>query len=557
MKRTIIGLLLAAVSPVFAGNNPPGHAVATAHPLATQAGIDILNSGGNAFDAAVAISAALAVVEPHGSGIGGGGFWLLHDASTGKQVMIDGRETAPGAAHRDMYLNAEGDGITDESRNGPKAAGIPGHPAAMAYIAKNYGKLPLTRSMAAAIKHANECFTVDWKLARYIGWRAKQMVRWPGASEVFMPNGQPLAQGEKLCQKDLAKTLTLIAQSNARDFYEGTWAESLAEQVTVDGGIWQEGDLAAYKVIERAPIIVQVDGIKLISAAPPSSGGVAMAQALRIMRSFKWAWLGPVERQHVWIEALRHVYRDRAAWLGDTDFVDVPIARLLSPEYAASIRKDIEMDRATKSRDLASPTLIQNEGPSTTHFSVIDREGNRVSATLSINLPLGSAYMPKGFGFLLNDEMDDFSSRPGTPNAYGLVGGEANAIEPGKRMLSSMSPTFVETPERIAIIGTPGGSRIITMVLSAVMEFTQGNSALHMVSQPRIHHQYLPDKVFYESGALTETEQKALASLGHKLEKGSRRWGNMQVVIWDKLKNQLEAASDPRGIGQSVVENQR
>ncbi len=525
----------------------PGYAVASAHPLATQAGIEILESGGNAFDAAVAISAALAVVEPTGSGLGGGGFWLLHLSDENRDVFIDGRETAPRAATQDMYLV---DGIANPtlSRDGALAAGIPGEPAALAHLSERYGTKALGELLAPAIRYADQGFAVDAKLARAI---VSQQSRFsPAAAAIFAPDGEPLSEGAMLEQDDLADTLRRLAQEGVSGFYQGPTAERLLDGV-YDTGIWDAEDFAAYKVVERDPIKFSYGAYRIVSAPPPSAGGIALVQALQQLQNLGHPAKAAQRKHHV-IESLRRAFRDRATWLGDPGFVEIPLARLVSRDYAKQLAHGISVNRATPSAKLPAPKPA-NQGTQTTHFSVIDRSGNRVAGTLSINLPFGSGFIAPGTGFFLNNEMDDFSAQVSASNAYGLVGSKANAIEPGKRPLSSMSPTFVEGPDGVLIVGTPGGSRIISMVLLGVLGYTDGLSAQQIVGLPRYHHQYLPDEVQFEPGAIATGEQKTLRKMGHALKELKEPYGNMHVIRWDKKAKRLEAASDARGVGLARV----
>lgn len=528
-------------------------AVATAHPLATEAGIKILEQGGNAFDAAAAVTAALAVVEPYGSGIGGGGFWLIYRAADNKQVMIDGREKAPMLSHKDMYLDRRGAVIKGLSLNGPMAAGIPGVPAGIEHLVKQYGRLSLTQVLAPAIKLAREGFPVTARYQKLIGFRATVIRDYSAAASIFLKAGDIPEQNERIIQTDLANTLTEIANNGSRVFYHGQLADKLVGSVKKHGGIWQREDLANYRVIERDPVIIDYHGIKLISAAPPSSGGIVMGQALNILENFELKKYDAVTRKHIIVEAMRRAYRDRAAYLGDSDFVVVPVERLLDKDYAEGLALTINPEQATPSSALSDIAAAKHGGESTTHFSIVDADGNRVSATLSINLPFGSGFVAEGTGVLLNNEMDDFSIKPLTANAHGLVGDHANAIAPGKRPLSSMSPTFLETEDRIGILGTPGGSRIISMVLLAVLDFADGKRPDSWVSLPRYHHQYLPDQIQYEPGGLTVNEQESLTKKGHKLQQKNRRYGNMQAILILKKNNLVFAASDPRGEGSAEL----
>ncbi len=552
MTRLLI-LLLFLPSLALAGElKPSAAAIASAHPMATEAGHRILATGGNAFDAAVAVSAALAVVEPYSSGIGGGGFWLLHRAEDGFETMIDGRERAPLAATRDMYLDKKGEVIPGASMNGPLSAGIPGEPAALAHISAKYGNLPLSEVLAPAIRYAHEGFPVTEHYRRMAGFRLEALRASEAAARIFLKDGEVPPLGHIIRQPALARTLEAMARDGAPGFYRGDVARQLLNAVRKAGGIWKQRDFDEYLIVEREPVRSHFKDLTITSAAPPSSGGVALATMLNIVGQYPLAKLGKIERSHLLIESMRRAYRDRAEYLGDTDFVAVPVTRLTSQDYAAGLAASIRLDRATASSEL--PTATAHPGAThTTHFSILDREGNYVSATLSINYPFGSGFVAPGTGVLLNDEMDDFSAKPGSPNAYGLVGAEANAIEPGKRMLSSMSPTFVTGPDGVAILGTPGGSRIITMVLLGILDYADGKPPTDWVTTPRFHHQYLPDTVFFEADAFSDEEALDLAALGHRLEKAEGTWGNMQAVMWDRQQNKVMAASDPRGEGLALV----
>jgi gamma-glutamyltranspeptidase/glutathione hydrolase len=535
------------------GDKLPAAAIASAHPLATEAGLEILAAGGNAFDAAVAVTAALAVVEPYSSGLGGGGFWLLHRAGDEFETMIDGRERAPFAAQSDMYLNDDGEVIERLSVNGPLAAGIPGTPAALAYVAERYGRLRLAESLAPAIRLAEEGFRVEDRYREMAEFRRETLRRYPATARLFLRNGQVPGEGALIRQPDLAETLRSIARLGRDGFYEGALAEKLVEGVRAAGGIWQLRDLAQYKVVEREPLLGSYRGVDIVTVAPPSSGGIVLIEALNVLSGYDLDGMDAATRKHVIVEAMRRAYRDRAEYLGDPDHVEMPLQMLMDQEYAAGLRAGIRLDRATPSALLPGIQEHRAEAVDTSHFSILDREGNRVAATVTINYPFGSGFTPPGTGVLLNDEMDDFSVKPGSPNVYGLAGAEANAIAPGKRMLSSMTPTFLDDGERIAIIGTPGGSRIISMVLLATLQFVDGADARGMVSYPRYHHQYLPDEIQYEPGAIGPGVGKRLESMGHNLHELDNDYGNMQAVIYDRKAKRVSAASDPRGIGAARI----
>ncbi len=535
---------------IFASQNQ--FAIATAHPLATKAGEQILNQGGNAFDAAVAISAALAVVEPAGSGLGGGGFWLLHREQDSLDIMVDGRERAPFAAHRNMYLDSSGKVNKILSKTGALSAGIPGLPAALVHIAEKYGQLPLAVSLQPAIYYAKQGFPIGERHLRMLAFRHKALKNSAAASQIFLDNGAIPRLESILVQTDLANTLEALAKYGKNGFYEGKIADLLVQAVLNEGGVWSKHDLKAYQVKERAPIIGRYRNIKITSASPPSSGGIVLLEALNILSAYNLEKQDNITRKHLIVEAMRRAYHDRARYLGDPDFVDIPIQQLLDLNYAAGLRSTIRLDKALPSHYLTGWQENETKGSDTTHFSIIDQHGNRVAATLSINFPFGSGLVAAGTGVLLNDEMDDFVSQPGDMNGYGLVGGMANSIEPGKRMLSSMTPTFLEDNQRIAVLGTPGGSRIISMVLLAILDYAKGNGPESWVQVKRFHHQYIPDQILYEKNGLTEHEIKMLAELGHHFKQKSYQYGNMQAVQYNKKTKQFSAASDPRGEGMAM-----
>lgn len=541
------------IASVSAATQPPAAAVATAHPLATEAARDILQAGGNAFDAAVAASAALAVVEPYSSGIGGGGFWLLHRAEDGLQTMIDGRETAPLAATAAMYLDAEGKFQRQASLDGALAAAIPGAPAAWAHIAERYGRLPLAQSLAPAIRLAREGFAIEEHYQRMVRFRLEALRQDPAAASIFLANGDVPPVGWQLRQPDLARTLELLAQEGADGFYRGLQARRLVEAVRAAGGIWSEQDLADYQVLERLPISGHYRGIRIVSAAPPSAGGIGLVEMLNILSGYELERLPPARRVHLIVEAMRRAYRDRAAYLGDPDFIAMPLAMLLDPLYARGLAQSIRPDRATPSELLAPAVPDVPSAGDTSHFSILDTEGNRVAGTLTINYPFGAAAVAGDTGVLLNNEMDDFAGALDEPNVYGLIGTAPNLIAPGKRPLSSMSPTFLETTDRIAVLGTPGGSRIVTMVLLAILDFEQGLPPEDWVSRDRFHHQYQPDAIQLEPDSLDEHVRQQLTAMGHTLRPLNRRYGDMQAILWDKARQQVQAAADPRGIGSAEV----
>jgi gamma-glutamyltranspeptidase/glutathione hydrolase len=528
-------------------------AIASAYPLASEAGQEILARGGNAFDAAVAVSAALAVVEPTSSGLGGGGFYLLHREADGLETMLDAREKAPGAATRDMYLDASGNPVARASTEGPLAAGIPGEPAAFDYLARKFGKLPLKVSLQPAIRLAREGFPLYARLQGAIRVKRERLIRSPDAAKVFLTaDGNVPEMGAIIKQPELVATLEALADKGSSGFYSGRVAQDLVNGVRAGGGIWTLKDLADYRVIERKPLIGEYRGARIVSASPPSSGGVALLDALNILSGVGLQKIDSATRKHWIISAMQRAYRDRAVYLGDPDFVKMPMAELVSKDYAAGQRSSIRPDKAMPS-DMLPGIETAPVGQDTTHFSILDAAGNRVAGTISVNLFFGSGDMVPKTGVLLNDTMDDFSIKPGTPNSFGLVGNAENAVAANKRPLSSMTPSFVETPKGLMIIGSPGGSYIITMVILGTLDYLNGMNAQEIVSDPRYHHQYLPDVVEYETGALTDNEISRLQAMGHRLEQSSRRWGNMEVITWDFASGKVAAASDPRGEGEGLV----
>lgn len=544
-------LLLLLLWPLVVVSETPNAAgIASANHQATAAGFEILEQGGNAFDAAVAVSAALSVVEPESSGLGGGGFFLLHRASDGKAVFVDAREAAPLAATRDMYLDAQGNAQRERSTLGALAAAIPGLPAGLVLVAERYGKLPLKQSLAPAIKLARDGFVWSAKNSTMMGFRTKQLAASPAAAKVYLKGGKPPVEGDRVRNPDIARVLERLASDGHRGFYEGKTGKALVAGVRAAGGIWTAEDLTRYRAIEREPLRFEYRGQTIVTAPPPSSGGIALVGLFQILSGFPLADYDRVQRLHVEIESMRRVYRDRAIYLGDPDFVDLPMEMLLSPWYAAGLRASIHTGKATPS-DALPGISASVEGTDTTHFSIIDTEGNIAAVTQTVNLPFGATVMAPGTGLMLNNEMDDFSVKPGIPNAFGLLGGDANAIEPGKRPLSSMTPTILLGDERVAALGSPGGSRIITMVFQGLSMILDGSSAADAVAAPRVHHQYQPDSVSTEPGALSAEESTALTARGFTLTAAERPWGNMQVVIWDRKTGKVEAASDPRwkGVG--------
>ena len=555
-QRAVLAFFLFATIPfattaAFAAGKDAPHAaaIASSHRLATQAGFEVLAKGGNAFDAAVAVGTVLAVVEPESSGIGGGGFFLLHRAADGKDVFVDARETAPAAADARDYRTPDGDLDKDHAQNGALSAAIPGEIAGFAHVAERYGKLPLAKSLAPAIRIARNGFALDKRLVEEIADRKSVMDRFAATRALYFPAGAVPKVGARFRNPDLARTLELVAAKGADGFYRGDFAQRLVDAVRAEGGRWSLEDLANYRVVEREPVSFDYRGWRIVSAPPPSSGGILIEEMLNVLGGYDLARLDRVHRVHFIVEAMRRAYRDRAQYLGDPDFVSMPLEQLGSPLYAAGLRASIHPDKATPS-DLLAPPLPESEpAPNTSHFSIIDRDGNMVAATLSVNFVVGSGMVAPGTGFFLNDTMDDFALVAGKPNVYGVTGAAANALAPGKRPLSSMSPSFVIGADRVAVIGAKGGSRIITQVLEAILAFIDGEQPEKFVANPRYHHQYQPDVIWAEQGAFSADEVKSLEAMGHTLNVANAHWSQFfftQAVSWDKTTGKLHAGADPR-----------
>ncbi|MCP6696818.1 gamma-glutamyltransferase [Pseudomonas donghuensis] len=548
----VLGVALALGAVCAQAQGPGRAAIATPHAQATAAAREVLEQGGNAFDAAIAISAALAVVEPYGSGLGGGGFFLLREGKTpARYAFIDARERAPGKASEAMYLK-DGKVQPGLSINGPLAAAIPGLPAALADLAAQYGKLPLKSTLAPAIRLANQGFAVDRTYRDRAQMRLSALRDDPESARLFLINGEVPALGAHIRQPELAITLERIAYQGRDGFYAGPTAQAMVQGVQAAGGIWSLDDLANYRTAKREPLRYQLaDQRELISAPPPSAGGVALAQSLAMLQRLPWQSAEPVQRSHYVLEVLRRAYRDRGL-LGDPDYVANPLPQLLARHYLTGLADSIDVHQATPSSSLP-PAPAWREGDHTTHFAVIDADGNAVAATLSVNLPFGAAFSAPGTGVVLNNEMDDFAADPRGSNSYGLAGSQANAVAAGKRPLSSMSPSFIESPTQFAAFGTPGGSRIPSMVLLSMLGFLEGKPVASWPAVPRYHHQYLPDVVEHEPGAFSTGQQRELQARGYQLKDLGRTYGNQQVLYWDKAGQTLEAASDPRGVGAAQV----
>ena len=540
--------------------------VASVHRLASRAGVQMMKSGGNAVDAAVAVGFALAVVHPQAGNLGGGGFMLLRFAD-GKTHFIDYREKAPAAATANMYLDTHGNVMKDASTIGYKAIGAPGSVAGMVYAEKKYGKLSLARVMAPAIKLAEEGFTLAAEDASDLR-EDKQLGQFPESRRIFQRDGNYYQAGEVFKQPDLARTLKRIAGS-PDDFYHGDIARELAASVQKGGGLITVDDLAHYEVKEREAVRGSYRGYEIISAPPPSSGGTTLIEILNILEGYDLAKFGGRSAQavHLTLEAFRRAFFDRAEFLGDPDFSKIPVAQLIDKRYGAAWRESIDPQHASVSKDLIRPAIFNQleqyatghfpsgaraEPSQTTHYSVVDPEGNAVAVTTTLNDSFGSRVTAEGLGFLLNDEMDDFAAKQGVPNMFGLIQGPANAIGPGKRPLSAMAPTIVLKDGKLfLVLGSPGGPRIITTVANILMGVIDyGMNIQEAVNAPRFHHQWLPDVTRVEQGFSPDTI-KRLEGMGHRIEaRGS--WSDGECIMIDPKRGERLGASDPRNNGRAI-----
>ena len=532
-------------------------AVVSAHPLASQVGLAVLKKGGNAVDAAVATALALAVVHPQAGNLGGGGFMILH-LKDGRNLALDFREMAPRRAHKDMYLDAKGRVRPGESLWTSRAAGVPGSPAGLYHAHKAFGKLPWKALVQPAIRLAKEGFLVDSFLHRSITAKQKLFRRWKATAAIFLPGGKPLALGARLRQPDLARTLErMAARGGVEGFYRGETAARLEAWMKESGGLIDRTDLAAYKVVEREPIRGTYRGYPVLSMPPPSSGGVALVQMLGLLekKDIRAMGFGSVPKLHWMIEAMRRAYADRAKWLGDPDFYPVPVKGLIAPKYLDSLAKGMREDKATPEIEAGDPKAMMRESRETTHFSVLDGEGNAVSCTTTLNSSFGNSQVVPGLGFFLNNEMDDFSAKPGVPNQFGLVGAEANAIAPKKRMLSSMTPTIVldrAGKKPFLVLGSPGGGRIINTVLQVIVNVVDHRLPLHLaVGAPRIHQQWKPRETAWERLALVPEVRKALEAKGQRFARRPRVIGRCQAILWKG--GRMTAVADPRSNGAAGV----
>ena len=533
-----------AYSPVVA----TGGMVVAQEGFAPRIGADILAQGGNAIDAAVATGFALAVTLPRAGNLGGGGFMLIHLAESGETIALDYREKAPQAATRDMFLGPGGEVDKRKAFFSHLSAGVPGTVAGLLYAHEKYGTLPLETLLSPAITLAEEGFAVSFDLARALKrYGSRTMSKNPAAKKIFFnEDGGFYAPGEILVQSDLAWSLRQIAQSGRRAFYDGPIAERLIADMEANGGIMTREDLRRYKIAVRKPIISTFQGHEIALMPPPSSGGVHIVQMLNIMAGDDLAAMGQgsADSYHLMAEAMKYAYADRSKYLGDPDFAEVPVEALMDPAYATAIRAKIDMDKATPSSAIKAAAKLPYESPDTTHYSVADKDGNMVSNTYTLNFSYGSGRVAAGTGILLNNEMDDFAVKPGVPNAFGLTGGEANAIEPGKRPLSSMTPVIVlKDGKAMLATGSPGGSTIITTVLQTLINrLVHGLNVAEATSRPRIHHQWLPDLISIEGHAARDSIA-LLEAKGHTLRVGRVLGATETIEMRDGL---FYGAADPR-----------
>jgi gamma-glutamyltranspeptidase/glutathione hydrolase len=548
---TVCGLAALLAGPIWAveatGQGTRGMVV-SAQREASAAGLAVLKAGGNAIDAAVAVGYALAVVDPCCGNIGGGGFMLIHRAD-GSDVFVNFRETAPAAASPDMYLDQAGNPVHDASLYGYRAVAVPGTVRGLDLALSRYGRMRREQVMAPAIALARDGFVLGDADATIIAHSTAHLAADPEAARIFLhPDGTPYKAGERLRQPDLAATLEKIAAAGPDGFYRGPVAAAIASASAAHGGILSEADLAGYTATELPPLRCAYRGYAIVSSPPPSSGGTTLCEILDILSGWDIGGLGFQSSRavHLTVEAMRHAFFDRNSVLGDPDFVANPLAHLLSAEYAATIRAGIDPGKAMPSAALGSVAATTGEKPQTTHYSVVDGEGNAASVTYTLNGNFGASVVAPGTGFLLNNEMDDFAVKPGTANLFGLVQGNANAIAPGKRPLSSLSPTIVEKDGRpVFVLGSPGGPRIITAVLETLMNLIDfGMSPAEAVAASRFHHQYLPDTVLYETNGLPSEALSALTAMGHSFKEQSQ-WGAVELIAIGP-DGALTGVNDPR-----------
>ena len=541
---------MATAQPVWAKHGM----VASQETLASRTGVEILKQGGNAVDAAVAVAFSLAVTLPRAGNIGGGGFMLVHLAKENKTIAIDYREMAPSKAKKDIFLDENGDAVTKLSREHGLAVGVPGTVMGMSLALEKYGTMTMAQVTAPAIKMAQEGISVSPDLAVSLAGLKRRMSQWPSTAAIFYKaDGSDFQVDDILKQPELAHSLQLIAEKGTKGFYEGETAEKLVKAVQDAGGIMTLEDLKHYKAVEREPVRGQYRGYEVVSMPPPSSGGVHIIEMLNVLQQFPIDKFGHNTAQtiHVMAETMKHAYADRSEYLGDPDFYKVPVKQLTDKDYAQKIASQIALNKTTPSEEIKPGNLAPYESDQTTHFSVVDKWGNAVSNTYTLNFSYGSGLVAKGTGILLNNEMDDFSAKPGTPNGYGLVGGDANAVEGNKRPLSSMSPTIVmKDGKPFLVTGSPGGSRIITTTLQIIMNvIDHGLNIAEASNAARVHHQWLPDELRVET-SLNRDTISLLEAKGHKVKVQSAMGSTQSIMVTDQG---IFGATDPRHSGSEAV----
>lgn len=529
--------------------------VASTSELASQVGVEMMKQGGNAVDAAVAVGLALAVVYPVAGNLGGGGFMLIRLAD-GRTTMIDYREMAPASAHRDMYLDERGNVIPEASTVGYRAVGVPGTVAGFAVALEKFGTMSWAEVVRPAEKLAREGFLVSDSLARSLKGYSSMLSRFPDSHRIFLRQGNPYQEGERLRQPDLAATFRRLIERGPREFYEGETARMIADDMARNGGLMTAEDLKAYRAVERPPLRATYRGYEIVTVPPPSSGGVALIEMLHMLEPYDLASLGHNSSDyiHLLIEVMRRAFADRAAFLGDPDFARIPVAGLTSRAYAEKHRATIDLKRATPSREIGHGHPLAYESEQTTHYTVVDAAGNIVSNTYTLNGGYGSGVVARGTGLLLNNEMDDFSSKPGVPNMFGLIQGEANAIGPKKRPLSAMTPTIVlKAGKPYFAIGSPGGPTIINTVLQVILNVIDFRMNLQQaIDMPRVHHQWLPDEIRYEPFGLSRDTIEALKQRGHALTDTPRYIGDAHGIMIEPDTGMRLGASDARLDGRAV-----
>jgi len=548
----LVGTLLLGCSGINVTNYYENGAIASSAPIATEIGCDVFRQGGNAFDAAIAVGLTLAVVHPEAGNIGGGGFALIRDGKTKEMRALDFREKAPASADQDMYLDKNSDVIDDLSTLGALASGVPGTVAGLYELWETYGTIPWEDLVGIAVSLADTGFIVDQKLAESFAEHKQSLAKFDETSDIFLPGGKTPLAGERFIQKDLANTLQNIATHGSDGFYQGETAELIDSCMKKYGGIITKDDLEAYNVIWRRPIVFEFDSLLVYSMPPPSSGGLLLGQILKLVEPFdltRYTSQSP-EFIHHFCEMSRLAFADRSEHLGDPDYYSIPPG-LLDSVYLEKRRSLFDPEHAGVS-EMTIPGIVPAESEQTTHFSVCDNQGNMVAITYTINASFGSKLVVGGAGFLLNNEMDDFSVKPGVPNIFGLVGGEANKIEPGKRMLSSMSPTLVlKNGEPYLALGAPGGSKIITVVAQAIINLTRFNlTPYEIVHHPRFHHQWLPDMLYLEEGSFDINVLQTLIRYGHNIKERSH-YSDLQLIYINEDNGLMSPVSDPRKRGSS------